>query len=125
MLAYLILLVVLGLVTYRATRLVVDDEFPPVRLPREAILRWSEKSPGGGGVRRSIGDLLSCRYCASGWVSLTVTCAAWVWLPAGVPMPPFTWFATWAIGVLIYNREEPVTQPEGALLSTEEKIFNP
>lgn len=50
-----------------------------------------------------LAELLSCPWCASGWVALVVT--AGVWATVGLPVPVLVWFATWAVGALIAAQE--------------------
>jgi Protein of unknown function (DUF1360) len=51
------------LATWRATHLVVDDDFPPVAWAR----RLAQRGPGW------LGDLVGCRWCASVWLAALVT----------------------------------------------------
>lgn len=61
--------------------------------------RWVDKAKWSPSW---LGDLVSCHWCASGWVSLGVTLVA---LPfASVPLPVLTWLATWGIACLICER---------------------
>jgi hypothetical protein len=85
-----LLLVVLGLATYRVTRVVVLDGFPPVRAPREWIMKHGPEW---------LADLVSCHYCASAYVSGGLVTLADLF--GSVPMPGLTWLAAWAIGALI------------------------
>jgi hypothetical protein len=135
-----LLLLVMSLATYRLTRLVVEDTFPPALWLRDRIAGgWrplteaeSEVVRGRAGtpdetkaildggvaeidgvtnryVRRWrwvpqwIADLLSCPWCASGWIALAVTAGTWAWV--GLPMPVLVWFAVWAVGALIAGQE--------------------
>lgn len=50
-----------------------------------------------------LADLVSCPWCASGWVALGVT--AGVWATVGLPVPLLVWLATWAVGALIASQE--------------------
>lgn len=135
-------LLVGGLASFRLTRLVVHDDFPPVLWLRDRLAggwrplmsaettayfnaiharattddprvsrpftaqevdgelqRWVDKvswSP------HWLGDLVSCHWCVSGYISLGVVLAA---LPfTSVPLPVLTWLATWAIACLICER---------------------
>lgn len=60
-------------------------------------------------VRRSkrspywLAELLSCPWCASGWIALTVT--AGTWAVVGLPVPLLVWPAVWAAGALIAAQE--------------------
>ena len=50
-----------------------------------------------------LADLISCPFCASGWVALGVTVG--VWATVGLAMPLLVWFATWALGGLLAAQE--------------------
>lgn len=50
-----------------------------------------------------LADLLSCPWCASGWIALAVT--AGVWATVGLPVPLLVWPAVWAAGALIASQE--------------------
>lgn len=120
-----LLLIVMTLAVYRLTRLVVTDIFPPVLWVRDRLaggwrpLTEVEKSkehfrPGDveeidGVLHRYVrrikaspqwlADLLSCVWCAGGWVALVVTFAVdWA---VGVPSPLLVWLAVWGAGSLI------------------------
>lgn len=89
-----LLLVVLALAAYRATRLAVKDDFPPVRVPREWVKvhgpEWA-------------GELVTCHWCASGWISLGLVAAAdW---RTSVPLPGLVWFAVWAVAAWVAHHE--------------------
>lgn len=83
-----LLIVVLGLASYRLTRLVVldtllgtlpatDPENPRGTGWRRAVdtFAYDETGRDRSFVRGKIGDLLSCTYCAGWWVTLAVVCA--------------------------------------------------
>lgn len=136
-----LLLIVMSLATYRLTRLVVEDVFPPALWLRDRIVggwrplttKESEKNRlpvleegqsatvarlGGltvidGETNRYVertrwvpywlADLLSCPWCASGWVALGVT--AGTWAVVGLPVPLLVWPAVWAVGALLAGQE--------------------
>ena len=131
-----LLLLVMALATYRLTRLVVADTFPPVlwlrdrlvggwrpltepeaealdeRLRTGAPLLWDWQEIEGERhryLRRSrrspywLAELLSCPWCASGWVALAVT--AGTWAVVGLPVPLLVWPAVWAAGALLAAQE--------------------
>lgn len=126
-----LLLIVMSLATYRLTRLVVEDDFPPVLWVRLKIAGgWvpGDMEPGTARaaaeergelqdidgvmhryVRRSrwsgqfLADLVSCPWCASGWVALGVTAGVWAFV--GLPVPFLVWPAVWAVGALIAGQE--------------------
>lgn len=50
-----------------------------------------------------LAELLSCPWCASGWVALGVT--GGVWAVAGLAMPVLVWLAVWAAGALLAGQE--------------------
>jgi hypothetical protein len=62
----------------------------------EEASRWVEK---WSWVPEWLSDLLSCPWCASGWVSLAVVAA--VAYTVGVPAPVLVWPAVWAAGSLL------------------------
>jgi hypothetical protein len=120
-----LLLIIASLATYRLTRLVVKDDFPPVLWLRDRLAGgwrpmtsqelsrgipsdpdhqdiegvasvWARRWPW---VPQWLADLVSCSWCASGWVSLAVILA--VAFTVGVPAPVLVWPAVWAAGALI------------------------
>lgn len=60
-------LVVDAVATYRLTRLVQRDTFPPVKAAREAVLK--SDAPDW------VAELLMCGWCASFWIGLGVVIA--------------------------------------------------
>jgi hypothetical protein len=50
-----------------------------------------------------LAELLSCPWCASGWVAAGVTAATWG--VVGLPVPLLVWPAVWAVGALIAAQE--------------------
>jgi hypothetical protein len=143
-----LLLLVMSLAVYRLTRLVVEDDFPPVlwvrhritggwrpltEPEREQLAEVSRAMPFGGpipdhaevpdgtpewvrGVRvvegqmsryvrrpkwspQWLADLISCPWCASGWVAAGVT--AGTWAVVGLPVPVLVWAGVWAVGALL------------------------
>lgn len=46
-----------------------------------------------------LAELVSCPWCASGWVASAVT--AGTWAVVGLPVPLLVWPAVWAVGALI------------------------
>ena len=134
-----LLLLVMSLATYRGTKLVVEDTFPPVLWLRDrlaggwrpltlaeheryvaasssaqAVLRetWSydpDDDLKQRYVRREawsphwMAEMLSCPWCASGWIAGGVTVATWA--TVGLPVPLLVWPAVWAAGALIAAQE--------------------
>jgi hypothetical protein len=54
-------------------------------------------------VPQWIADLISCPFCASGWIALVVTAGTWALV--GLPVPVLVWLAVWAVGGLIAGQE--------------------
>ena len=50
-----------------------------------------------------LAELLSCPWCASGWVALGVT--AGTWAVVGLPVPVLVWPAVWAASALLAAQE--------------------
>lgn len=71
-----LLVLLVAAVTWRATRLVVADDFPPVR--------WARRRLVAGGPEW-LGDLVSCAWCASVWLAAGVVAATDAWV--SVPRP--------------------------------------
>ena len=150
-----LLVVLLCAATYRLTRLIVRDDFPPVLWLRDRLVggwrpltdkehaayltaprdrigdvlplklkadapAWMKhvqsvdyEDPRGTQESRFIvrwtwvpywlSDLLSCPWCASGWVSLALVVA--VAFTVGVPAPLLVWPAVWGAGALLAARK--------------------
>lgn len=122
------LLVLLSLSSYRATRFVVQDDFPPMLWFRDKMVgEWrvatnaeASNVPDGWDVGWTEGTklvrptrtswvpewlsaLLSCPWCASGWLSLGAVGLSEVFL--SVPAPVLMWGATWALSSLLASQE--------------------
>ena len=131
----------LSLGTYRCTRLLTKDTFPPVLWLRDRMCGgWrpltekemdtfvlpplsgdkSVRTKGLGHVRDIDGvasryvipakwvpywlsELLSCPWCASGWIAGALTAATDIVI--GVPAPVLVGFAAWALGALLASQE--------------------
>jgi Protein of unknown function (DUF1360) len=90
-----------GLACYRLTRLVVVDTFPPIARPRE----WIERRTLGTRLEM-LGDLLTCHWCASGWISMALVAGVDWFSSVPVPLPVITWAGVWAVGAGL-NQLEP------------------
>lgn len=138
---FLVLLPAMALTTYRLTRLVVADTFPPALWLRDrlvggwrpltakeedryvtdvaAVVEGPVALPHSelGALMRTDGqvnryvrrwkwvphwlaDLLSCPFCASGWIGAGVVAATW-FAPAGLSVPVLCWFSAWALGGIL------------------------
>lgn len=108
---WLVLLIYTGLSTYRLTRLVVEDDFPLVAVPR----RWVVGEPGHWNAEQTewipaenlhegrwfywFGELITCPWCASGWISLGLVALVAASPSQGTAVEwLLLWFATWAVG---------------------------
>lgn len=93
-----LLVLLLALATHRITRLLVRDELPLVKVPRDALAHWldprdnngdpAEPSPLGG-LGRAIAYLVECDWCMSVWVG-----GGLVWATTatvGLPYPWLVW----------------------------------
>lgn len=125
-----VLLALLPLASYRITRLITKDSFPPVQWIRDRVAGGWRPLAGNEQptdfearnlmyqdgenlvyiVRRSwspywLAELMSCPWCASGWVALAAT----------VPLPAagligwwyllVIWPAVWAIAAVLASRK--------------------
>ena len=81
-----LLVALAALTAARLTRLIVRDEFPPIRWARNRLV---DKGP------EWLVDLATCVWCCSGWVSIGVV--ALLWLAPGVATPMLTAGAVWAL----------------------------
>jgi uncharacterized protein DUF1360 len=136
-----LLILLLSLGTYRLTRLVVKDTFPPVLWARDRLVGgWrplteqeeetqiadsraheDEDKPWDsrfvvaeidGETHRYLEpvswspfwlrELLSCPWCASGWLSLVLVAGTAVCV--SVPLPALFWLASWALGALLASQ---------------------
>lgn len=52
-----------------------------------------------------LADLLSCPFCASGWIAVGVAVGVWAWLGLSVPLLVLLWLAAWALGGLLAAQE--------------------
>lgn len=82
-------LLVLGLATYRLSRLISKDLVTrPLRKPFTRLESYGdnphevEEKPHGTGMRRAIGDLLVCPMCVGTWVAAALV-AGYTLLPRG------------------------------------------
>lgn len=129
---FLVLLVPMALTTYRLTRLLVEDTFPPALWVRDRLVGgwrpltakeeaasvavpWRDQAEEHDGVMERyvvrwrwvphwLADLLSCPFCASGWIGVGVVAATW-FAPAGLSVPVLCWFSAWALGGILAAQE--------------------
>lgn len=98
-------LFVLALATFRITRLVTRDDFPPIfhvrrwiQLARPRVTRRPAEGPPYTDFWW-LGELVSCPWCASAYVSAGLVGATW-WLH-GMPLPVICWLAVWGAGAAL------------------------
>ena len=76
-----------SLTTWRLAWFVAVSDFPPVQWART---RTVQRGPSW------LGELVSCHYCASGWLAAAVV--AFADLAGPVPLPVLVWGSAWAAG---------------------------
>lgn len=100
-----LLLFVMVMATYILTWLVVRSDFPPVLWLRHQVAGGWTGPEGTVAVYRAkwspqwLADLVSCSWCAAGWIAAAVTAGADQW--AGLPAPFLLWLAVWGCAALI------------------------
>jgi Protein of unknown function (DUF1360) len=109
--AWLLVLLMI-LTTHRGTRLVVQDDLPLVKIPRDRIASYFGRFDAAGNliegrqlgkVGWSIAYVLGCPWCSSVWVGgLVVWATTWF---ASVPVPVLVWLAASSVTGLIANHE--------------------
>lgn len=89
-----LLYLMLYLATLSGTWLVVKDSFPPVAVPRKALVRWMDKEPPANmpwplqalhAFGRSVAYLFTCGFCMGFWVAIGVVFATAQY--TSVPLP--------------------------------------
>ena len=109
------------LVTYRVTRLVIKDTFPPLGVPRDHLINWwdpddewkidrmsrghDEPKPHWGAFGRSLRYLFQCPWCMSVWVGVGVVYVFTFYV--SVPLPYAIWIVATAANGLIAQRLDP------------------
>lgn len=103
------------LVTFRVTRLIIEDTFPPIGVPRTWLLNWwvpdqewakrhPHTQPHWGALGRSLRYLFGCPWCMSVWVGAGVV---WIFtLFVSVPLPYAAWITASAVTGLIATTED-------------------
>jgi hypothetical protein len=93
--AWLLVLLVF-MAVHRLTRLMVADEIPLVKVPRDKAVNWLDPDVPGrrapwGGFGRSIAYLATCPWCTSAYTGgAVVGLTAWL---VGLPVPWLVWAA--------------------------------
>lgn len=103
------LFVLMALTTYRVTRLLVNDRFPPILYVRELLTGDDEtdKTPAPW-VPWWLEYLAGCYWCMSVWVSGLVTLA--VTLASDLPYPLLVWGGCAALAPWLSHLEEYLTR---------------
>lgn len=102
-----LLYILMSFASFRMTRLITKDDFPPIRWTREKIITARPDV-----VRKDIdetfysehwwlGTLVTCGWCASAYVSGAMV--ACVWFMVGMPMPILIWLAVWGAAAFLVN----------------------
>mgnify|MGYP007100078514 CR=1 FL=1 len=100
-----LLVVLLGLVVARATRLWRDDAIT------EGLRSWAEGAltdsitttyRRGDRLREWANDLLGCPWCLSGWLSILAVAVVDSATSRSVPAPFLIWLAVWQVSNLAY-----------------------
>lgn len=111
-----LLYVTITLVAYRITRLIVQDAFPPVGVPRDYLINWwspddewiadhPKAEPHWGALGRSLRYLFTCPWCMSVWVAAPVVYVFTLF--TSVPMPYAAWIVAAAgTGLIAHNLDD-------------------
>jgi len=103
-----LLLILVSLTVYRVTRLIVRDGFPPLRLLRRRLAgvegnRWTDTR------WEWFGDLLTCHWCVSPYVSALVVAAVDLLTTTPVALPVLVWVTAAAVAAYLIHLEDVVT----------------
>jgi hypothetical protein len=91
-----LVVVLVALASYRITRLLVRDEFPPISVRRARIAeRWGDESWQA--------YLSTCSWCAGVYVAGLVTLATWA--ATGLPVPALVWASAAAVTGFLASKE--------------------
>lgn len=110
-----LLVVLLCLVIFRVTRLVIEDTFPPLGVPRKWLINYWDPDldwlgehldarPHGGRLGATLRYLFSCPWCMSVWVGAVVIWLTTRWYE--VPAPILVWLAASAVTGLLAGIED-------------------
>jgi hypothetical protein len=106
-----LLFVLLSAATFRGTRLIVKDDFPPIVWARNKIqnarpIVWTRQpthsDPAGDSRYWWLGELVSCHWCTSAYVSAGLVSVSTLWV--SIPLPWLWWAGVWAAGAVLVDR---------------------
>lgn len=102
-------LLLVALTSYRLTRLVVHDTFPPVRWVRVKLAGDADAyAPRASWSPEWLADLVSCHWCSSVWVAGGVVLVTDVWV--GLPWPLLVWGAAATAAAWLCHLEDYFTR---------------
>jgi hypothetical protein len=110
-----ILVPLIFLAVHRITRLIIEDTFPPIGVPRDRVVNWwdpdddwSYKHPNArphwGAVGRSLAYLFRCPWCMSMWVGGALIYGLTFW--TSVPLPVLVWLGASTVTGLLATYED-------------------
>lgn len=109
-----LVVLLMTLASYRGARLLVHDEFPPVRWLRDKFTEpytWEQGDPR----RRTLvpywlAYLWTCMWCMTVWVAGGITVLTWLMI--GLPAPVLVWGGVAAGAALLSHLEDFFTRPD-------------
>jgi hypothetical protein len=102
-----LLLLVLTFATFRVTRLIVEDDFPPLLWLRVKIATarpTKTVKPARGTPFTDfwwLGQLITCPWCASAYVAGALVVITWAMV--GMALPVLCWLAVWGAAAFVYQ----------------------
>lgn len=109
-----LIIVLMSLTSYRLSRLLVHDVFPPLAWLRDKFTGPYEVLPGAEPqptwVPYWLAYLWTCTWCMSVWTSAGVT--ALTWLTIGLPAPLLVWGGVATGAALLSHLEDFFTRPD-------------
>lgn len=110
-----LIVLLMTLSSYRASRLLVHDEFPPVKWLREKFtlpytLPQSDLRRQTTRVPYWLAYLWTCTWCMTVWTSAVITLL--VWWRVGLPVPVLVWGGVSAGAALLSHLEDYFTRDD-------------